>query len=214
MSYQPIENYGAIGNMRSVALVGMNGSIDFLCYPTADSPTVFAALLDEKRGGSFRIRPELNHRKVRQQYLPETNILLTRFLADDGVAELTDYMPLSTARNQPDEIIRRVAVVKGEVSFEMLCAPRFNYAKCTHTARIEHNCVTFSPQTTECPAMALHASIPITTDGQNASAKFMLRAGQQATFIFGAAQREEGRPEMARVNERFHETARFWKAWI
>jgi GH15 family glucan-1,4-alpha-glucosidase len=156
----------------------------------------------------------LDHRKVRQQYLPETNILLTRFLADDGVAELTDYMPLSTARNQPDEIIRRVAVVKGEVSFEMLCAPRFNYAKCTHIALLEHNCVTFSPQSTECPAMALHASIPIATDGQNASAKFMLRAGEQATFIFGAAQREEGRPEMARVNERFHETARFWKAWI
>ena len=94
MSFEPIENYGAIGNMRSIALVGMNGSIDFLCYPNFDSPTVFAALLDDERGGRFQIQPELNNRRVRQLYLPDTNILLTRFLAEEGVAELTDYMPI------------------------------------------------------------------------------------------------------------------------
>ena len=81
MSFQPIENYGVIGNMRSIALVGMTGSIDFLCYPHFDSPTVFAALLDDERGGRFEIQPELKERRVRQLYLPETNILLTRFLA-------------------------------------------------------------------------------------------------------------------------------------
>ncbi len=94
MSFEPIENYGVIGNMRSIALVGMNGSIDFLCYPNFDSPTVFAALLDDQRGGRFQIKPELKNGRVRQLYLPDTNILLTRFLADEGVAELTDYMPI------------------------------------------------------------------------------------------------------------------------
>src|SRR5262245_37861601 len=92
MAFQPIENHGVIGNVQSIALVGMNGSIDFLCYPDFDSPTVFAALLDDQRGGRFEIRPELTKMRVRQLYLPDTNILLTRFLAEEGVSERTFYM--------------------------------------------------------------------------------------------------------------------------
>ncbi len=128
MSFEPIENYGVIGNMRSIALVGVNGSIDFLCYPNFDSPTVFAALLDDERGGCFQIQPQLKKRRVRQLYLPDTNILLTRFLAEEGVAELTDYMPIATDGEQPNEIIRTLAVIRGEVDFKMRCQPRFNYA--------------------------------------------------------------------------------------
>ena len=75
MSFQPIENYGVIGNMRSIALVGIHGSIDFLCYPDFDSPTVFAALLDDKKGGCFQIEPQLTNVRMRQLYLPDTNIL-------------------------------------------------------------------------------------------------------------------------------------------
>ena len=95
MGFQPIQNYAVIGNMRSIALVSVDGSIDFLCYPDFDSPTVFAALLDDERGGCFQIQPQLTNLRIRQLYLPETNILLTRFLADEGVAELTDYMPIA-----------------------------------------------------------------------------------------------------------------------
>ena len=73
MSFQPIENYGVIGNMRSIALVGIHGSIDFLCYPDFDSPTVFAALLDDKNGGCFQIEPQLTNVRIRQLYLPDTN---------------------------------------------------------------------------------------------------------------------------------------------
>src|ERR1700730_8288335 len=134
MSFEPIENYGVIGNMRSIALVSVNGSIDFLCYPNFDSHTVFAALLDDEKGGCFQIQPQLRKSRVRQLYLPDTNILLTRFLADEGVAELTDYMPIGTDGAQPNEIIRTVAVIRGEVNFKMRCQPRFNYAMCGHTA--------------------------------------------------------------------------------
>src|SRR6266481_2757681 len=137
MSFEPIENYGVIGNMRSIALVGVNGSIDFLCYPNFDSPTVFAALLDDEKGGCFQIEPQLRKRQVRQLYFPDTNILLTRFLAEEGVAELTDYMPIGTDGEQPNEIIRTVAVVRGEVDFKMRCQPRFNYAMCGHSVNIE-----------------------------------------------------------------------------
>ena len=125
MSFQPIENYGVIGNMRSIALVGMNGSIDFLCYPRFDSPSVFAALLDDQRGGRFQIQPELDHRQIRQLYLPDTNILLTRFLAEEGVAEITDFMPIGIAAEQPNEIVRMVSVVRGEVRFQSAVSAPF-----------------------------------------------------------------------------------------
>src|SRR5580693_3919553 len=117
MIFQPIENYGVIGNMRSIALVGMNGSIDFLCYPDFDSPSVFAALLDDKEGGRFQIEPQLTNARIRQLYLPDTNILLTRFLAEEGVAELTDFMPIGSDGEEPNEIIRTLSVIRGEVDF-------------------------------------------------------------------------------------------------
>src|SRR5204862_3356271 len=139
-----IENYGVIGNMQSIALVGMNGSIDFLCYPDFDSPTVFAALLDDERGGRFEIRPQLTNVRVRQLYLPDTNILLTRFLAEEGVAELTDYMPIGTDDEQPNEIIRTLAVIRGQVDFTMRCRPRFNYSMCGVTVNVEEGYEIFS----------------------------------------------------------------------
>src|SRR6202451_2414953 len=118
MSFQPIENYGVIGNMQSIALVGMSGSIDFLCYPEVDSPTVFAALLDEQKGGQYEMRPQLSKMRVRQLYLPETNILLTRFLAEEGLAELTDYMPIKQDGEQTNENIRTISVIRGNDPFK------------------------------------------------------------------------------------------------
>ena len=94
MAYQPIENYGIIGDLHTVALVGMNGSIDFLSFPHFDSPTVFAALLDDQRGGHFELAPVLSDARQKQIYLPDTNVLISRFLSDEGVAEVYDFMPL------------------------------------------------------------------------------------------------------------------------
>ena len=92
--YAPIEDYGIIGDLHTVALVGKDGSIDFLCLPSFDSPSVFAALLDADRGGRFQIAPQLDDAVHRQLYLPDTNVLLTRFLSDSGVAEVSDFMPV------------------------------------------------------------------------------------------------------------------------
>src|SRR5438105_10576241 len=91
-NYKPIENYGIIGDLRTVALVGMDGSIDFMCFPEFDSPTIFAALLDYKKGGSFSLAPLIDGASHKQLYVPDSNILLTRFLAGDGVAEVSDFM--------------------------------------------------------------------------------------------------------------------------
>jgi len=214
MSFEAIENHGVIGNMRSIALVAVNGSIDFLCYPNFDSPTVFAGLLDDKKGGCFHIEPQFKKRRVRQLYLPDTNILLTRFLAEDGVAELTDYMPIGTEKEQPNEIIRTVTVIRGEVDFKMLCQPRFEYATCGHSVTIEDHYAVFTPASGPCPPLALYSTVPLQKQSADITAEFKLRAGERTTFVFGEVPAPGKRPETEFIEQRFHETARFWKAWI
>ena len=93
MDYQPIEDYGIVGDLNTVALVGLNGSIDLMCFPNFDSPSIFASLLDKDDGGFFQITPVFGEMHNKQLYLPDTNVLLTRFLSSEGVGELTDFMP-------------------------------------------------------------------------------------------------------------------------
>src|SRR5579864_7198179 len=214
MSFEPIENHGVIGNMCSVALVAKNGSIDFLCYPNFDSPTVFAALLDDERGGYFQIQPQLKNKRVRQMYLPDTNILLTRFLAEEGVAELTDFMPIATDGEQPNEIVRTVAVLRGKVDLKMRCRPRFDYAMSEHTVSIEDKYAIFSPASDASPAMALYSTTALQQQSEDIVSDFTLRAGESATFVFGGVRPQGQQPEMEFVEQRFHKTAQFWKGWI
>ena len=112
MPYQSIENYGIIGDLNTVALVNLNGSVDFMCFPQFDSPTVFAALLDDEKGGRFSISPQYGSMKQKQLYLPDTNVLLTRFLSVEGVSEITDFMPVE-ALFDGKELVRRVTNVRG-----------------------------------------------------------------------------------------------------
>ena len=123
--YPAIESHGIIGDMQTVALVGLDGRIAFLCLPEFDSPTVFASLLDAERGGMFEIVPQLEHVRHKQMYLPDTNVLLTRFLDANGVAELSDFMPVEEA-GLAHNLVRRAKTVRGEVRFQMRCDPRFD----------------------------------------------------------------------------------------
>jgi len=111
-----IEQHGVIGNMRSAALVNIDGAIDFYCFPDFDSPSIFAALLDQARGGSFVIEPLIGGVRTKQLYLSDTNILATRFLSNEGVAEITDFMPvIGDSEKWPNRIVRILRVIKGEV---------------------------------------------------------------------------------------------------
>jgi GH15 family glucan-1,4-alpha-glucosidase len=214
MSFLPIENYGVIGNMKSIALVGMNGSIDFLCYPDFDSPTVFASLLDEKQGGRFQIEPRLTNVRIRQLYLPDTNILLTRFLAEEGVAELTDFMPIENAEEQPNEIVRIIKVVRGTVFFTMRCQPRFNYARSTHRTELHRHSAMLFPDDTACPPMSLYSTVSLQQEGQDVLSHFKLQAGEMATFVLGGVRLKGEPPEMRVIDLRFQQTGRFWKTWV
>jgi GH15 family glucan-1,4-alpha-glucosidase len=144
MAYQPIENYGIIGNMRTVALVGLEGSIDWLCFPHFDSPTLFGAMLDDQKGGFFRIAPsDRSNVRYKQFYWPDTNVLVTRFLSPHGVAELVDYMPVIEGNRGADgaederqhRVVRRLSVVRGRMDFRLECRPTFDYAR--HAAKVE-----------------------------------------------------------------------------
>ena len=120
MNYQPIENYGLVGDLHTVALVGKNGSIDWFCPPSFDSPSVFGAILDDEKGGRFQIAPTVGEIRTDQFYLPETNVLITRFLSSEGVAEVVDFMPVGHQYEiSPHCLIRRITGVRGTMHLKM-----------------------------------------------------------------------------------------------
>ena len=217
MAAQPIENYGVIGNMRSTALVSMQGSIDFFCFPSFDSPTVFAALLNGEDGGSFCIQANLENLRTKQLYLPDTNILLTRLLSDSGVAEITDFMPILAGKKgeiYAHQIIRMVRVVKGEVQFHMRCAPRFNYGRSGHVARAETDRIQFEPECDACPKMTLRGTVPLSMENGDAAAIFTLKTGETVTFTFGEAAPEVKILDSEEIENHFSQTAHYWRDWI
>ena len=138
MAYQPIENYGIIGNMHTAALVSMDGSIDWFCFPRFDSPSVFAAILDDQKGGRFRIAPKAEHITSRQMYWPDTNVLVTYFLARGEAGEITDFMPMDVTGTgtRRDRLVRRVRALRGSMTFRIQCRPGFNYARARHETEI------------------------------------------------------------------------------
>ncbi|KAJ1968202.1 hypothetical protein IWQ62_001386 [Dispira parvispora] len=141
VGYLPIGDYGIIGNLRTIALCGLDGSVDFLCYPVFDSPSVFARLLDKDKGGHFSIIPTTSV-TTKQQYLPNTNILCTKFLCEEGVVEIGDFMPRPIKNPSGPSLpllpwlIRRVRCLRGQLSFRVECFPAFNYARTSHTTTI------------------------------------------------------------------------------
>src|SRR6478672_4614395 len=132
--YLPIAEHGLIGDLHTVALVGTDGTIDWYCCPRFDSPSVFAAILDADRGGLFRISPDCEGWSSKQLYLPDTNILITRFLTPGGVGEVQDFMPppRTGAAAHRHRMVRRVLAVRGQMRFAVDVAPRFDYARTSH----------------------------------------------------------------------------------
>src|SRR5262249_3106238 len=166
------------------ALVGLAGSIDFLCLPDFDSPSVFAALIDSERGGRFQIAPLLASAARKQLYLPDTNVLLTRFLDADGVAEVSDFMPAEDA-GKAHTLVRRAKTVRGEVRFQMRCDPRFDYARATHTTERRSDMeVLFVGRSGDRElALRLRSSVPMRLENGAALAEFSLGADASSWFL-------------------------------
>lgn len=137
--YLPIAEHGLIGDLHTVALVGTDGTLDWYCCPRFDcarfdSPSVFAAILDAERGGLFRIAPDYDGWSSKQLYLPDSNVLITRFLTAGGVGEVHDFMPPPRTGEAAHRhrVIRRILAVRGQMCFVVDVAPRFNYARTRH----------------------------------------------------------------------------------
>ncbi len=135
--YPLIADHGLVGDLQTAALVSTDGTVDWLCLPRFDSPSVFGALLDADGGGYFRIAPEGDDHVTRQLYLPDTAILVTRFMSPDGVGELIDFMPptLGTVATDRRRLVRGVRVVRGRMRFVLDCSPRFDYGRAGSRAR-------------------------------------------------------------------------------
>jgi GH15 family glucan-1,4-alpha-glucosidase len=213
--YQPIENYGVIGNMRTVALAGMHGSIDWFCYPDIDSPSVFGALLDDAKGGRFRIAPVDESVRRKQFYWPSTNILVTRFFSDEGIVELQDFMPLRRGSILPGRIYRRVRCVLGKVRFRVECRPAFDYGRQSHQLTLSRQGARFdSPHLSLC----LSSSVPLEEgEGKSARAEFILDHGQSELFILGGCSQGDDLPPIPGESEAediFRETVEYWRCWL
>ena len=212
--YQPIENYGVIGNLRTAALVGMDGSIDWLCLPHFDSPSVFAAILDDAKGGRFRIAPISDPLRRKQFYWPDTNILITRFLHAEGVGEVEDYMPVGGAGTVPDELIRRVRVVRGRLEFRLECRPAFDYARGAHQIHIAGGGARFDGPRL---SLGLAAPVPLHVDGNGVTADFTLGEGDRVTFalrLIGPEERPGNCPATDDAEELFRDTVAYWRRWL
>ena len=228
MPYLPIENYGIIGNLQTVALVGINASIDFLSFPYFDSPTVFASLLDDNKGGRFQLAPVGDDLTRKQLYLLDSNILLSRFLSPGGVAEISDFMPIALEEGRahsdmasmpPHQLVRRAKAVRGEMKFRLSCAPRFNYARSSHRVeQVSEREILFICEDGEYQLTLRLRShdVPIRHENGDAVAEFTLRAGETAAFTLEEVQLHKESPSAHPhfVPESFKRTLNFWRNWI
>jgi GH15 family glucan-1,4-alpha-glucosidase len=173
----PIAEHGLIGDQRSAALVATDGTIDWYCPDRFDAPSVFAAILDRAKGGHYRIASTDRNATTKQLYLPDTNVLITRFLSHDGVGELHDFMPLDSEHQQ---LIRRVVGIRGRVPFRAEVEPRFDYGRQPHLARRTHTGAVF---TSRCDTLSLSTSVPLAVGDTGATAEFSVAEGESVCFV-------------------------------
>ncbi len=213
--YEPIENHGIIGNMRTAALVALDGTIDWLCGPNFDSPSIFAALLDAEKGGHWSIRslnPDTRHK---QFYWPDTNVLMTRFLSAEGVGEVQDFMPAGAPEPWPRQVIRRVRCTRGRLRLRMECFPALDYARVIPEVTMRRESAVFAGAGLE---MELATSAPLRRTARGVEAEWTLKAGESTLCVLrreGISPTGDGEcPSCDAVEELFQKTVDFWRRWL
>jgi GH15 family glucan-1,4-alpha-glucosidase len=220
--YLPIAEHGLVGDLHTIALVGTNGTIDWYCCPAFDSPSVFGAILDKDEGGHFAIRPIADGWSSKQLYLPDTNVLITRFFTHGGVGEVQDFMPIEA---QPQlrrhRLIRRVVVVRGAMEFELEVQPRFDYAREQHEVEMHPHGVLFrAPSLTlaleGAIAKAMGTEQRLRRVGAGVHATFAVRAGEAQSFVLERVPQDHvcrPYPEHETAHA-FEATVAYWRRWL
>ena len=214
MSYLPIEDHGIIGNLYTAALVGKEGTIDWLCLPAFDSPSVFCSILDDEKGGHFALRP-VEYTRSQQLYLPDTNVLLTRFFSPEGLAETLDFMPIMTRPSERHRLVRNVRVIRGKMDFIVECLPAFDYARRGHSVSVGKSGSVFASGRYH---LGLATGVGLEERARGAAgAQFALGAGERATFVLAHLGEGEGPGEILSdigFEELLHSTLGYWRRWL
>ena len=221
MSYQPIENYGIIGNMHTVALVGVNGSIDWFCFPELDSPSVFAALLDDQKGGAFSVQPSEAYDSV-AEYMPQTNILVTRFHARSGALKVIDFMSVKSQGAEKERtrhlLYRLLEMESGHMALTVHFEPRFDFARqTTHVRSIDGGAVAEGSK----QSLALTSDWSLESHSHHATGQWAIRSGDKICLRIASSGRT-GRcadvdlecVTLSEAEEALKETRNFWINWL
>src|SRR4051794_16487757 len=221
MTETAIADHGMIGDLQTAALVTTDGSIDWFCCPRFDSPSVFGALLDDERGGRFRVRPAGVEYTTKQMYFPDTAVLVTRFFTEAGVGQVVDFMPpMGTTATDNHRLVRMAHCGRGEVRFEVEVAPRVDYGRVPHRTQVSENGVVFAANGS---TLTLHVvrepqdehKARVDVADQDVHASLTLVAGEVRGVVLESA--ADGPPREIRVAEiqgLFDETVRFWRSWL
>nr|WP_314644077.1 glycoside hydrolase family 15 protein [uncultured Pseudomonas sp.] len=204
-----IDAHGIIGDMRSAALVNDKGSVDFFCWPEFDSPSIFCSLLDTPEAGIFQLSPDLPDARREQIYLPDTNVLQTRWLSERAVVEVTDLLPIGDSEDDLPVLMRRVRVVSGQATFHMRCAVRHDYARARTHARMDAKDVAFEAD--DQPSLRLASDQTLRIDGNAAVAEFTLKQDQSAEFLLGGI--DDPRFNEGAAGLCLERTLKFWRDW-
>ena len=210
--YKPIKTYAAIGNTYTAALVNLDGSIDWCCLPRFDSPSIFAAILDDRRGGRFRISPALSFRSS-QEYIKHTNLLKTTFHTQTGIVELLDFMPCYNENRQAvglPEIHRRLRCTQGSMRLQIDFQPKPNYGRVQPKPKMDSNCIT---------VVTTDATLLLTTRGSHSALSKFDHVDLQLDetiwlallFAKGGSLPTDWQPES---DDKLSRTRQYWRDWI
>jgi GH15 family glucan-1,4-alpha-glucosidase len=212
--FQPIEDYGLIGDMHTVALVGKNGSLDWLCLPDFDSPSVFARILDQEKGGFFQISP-VDAYTTKQVYWPESNVLVTQFLADHGVVELIDFMPVANGGpSHRSRVIRQVRGIRGKMTLQMTCQPALDYARSSHRLELSSQSARFLHPDWQ---LELVTTVDLSAAGNAVTATFEVKDSEEVVCIFRSHDPSHGEEETCAsvaAEKGFRHTVDYWRQWL
>jgi GH15 family glucan-1,4-alpha-glucosidase len=222
-AYPLIADHGLIGDLQTAALVTTDGTVDWFCAPRFDSPSIFGCLLDHERGGHCSIRPTAPEVTHQQLYIPETAILVTRFLTEAGVGEVVDFMPVSspTTANEEHQLVRMLRCVRGTMTFALDIAPRFDYGRARHDVRLTDDGAVF---TSPAGRMTVHLvrepdderlAVADVRGDQDVHAEVTLSAGEMRGLVLAAGSDERPRQiTPAEVRRLFESTTTYWRTWL
>jgi GH15 family glucan-1,4-alpha-glucosidase len=212
MPYPDIADHGLIGDLQTAALVTADGTVDWFCCPRFDSPSVFGALLDDGDGGRFALKATGSH-TVKQMYLPDTAILVTRFLSESGVAEILDFMPIDRPHEVTDRhrVVRVVKGIRGSVAFDATIAPRFDYGREKHETTVDGKTARFTGKHLTLRLTSLH---PLSLVGGDVCSSFTVDAGDVTGFLLESGQAASTAVGHGEIIGLFDETSKFWRNWV